>query len=242
MRSGARRSWQVVAFGLAGLEDLGRVVTRSERWLAALLVIPLFACGGSSTTDFGASGAAGASSGAGGTLAGAGGSGSADLGGSSASGSSGASAGSSGNNHGGAGAAGSGAASATGAAGSAAVGGAGGSAAMGGTGGAATGGSAGSSGAGASLCSSSANATGCVSCCAANYPGAWQDAAFNNECLYCSGSCPGSGLCATDPPQAISSTCMQCVQSNWTGGSHCRFGSGPGCPAMVECVKRCPTN
>jgi hypothetical protein len=120
---------------------------------------------------------------------------------------------------------------ATGAGGAGTAGGAAGTAATGGA-----------AGAGGGICSSTANATGCVACCAAQYPGAWQNAFFGNECLYCSASCSGSAFCTGEPPQAIDATCTQCVQSNWEPGDHCNFGSGPACAAMVECVKRCPTN
>ena len=208
MRS-AHRRWQ----RRGALVGLGRVGLP----LAAFLLIPMSACGGSSTAASGA-GAGGATAGEGAT-SNAGGQSSAGLAGSSAGGASSVGGGGHGGSSGG-------------------VAGHGGSSvANGGAGGAAGG----SGGSGGGLCSSTADAEGCVACCAAQYPGAWQNADFNNECLYCSGSCPGPGFCVSEPPKDVNSTCMQCVQSNWTGSTHCRFGSGAGCLAMVECVKRCPT-
>jgi hypothetical protein len=83
---------------------MGSRTRKSRRAMAfGCLVIPMFACGGSSTSDFGASGAGGATDGAAGSSTAVGSAGSTSQGGSSAGGASGPSGGSGGGTTGGSG-------------------------------------------------------------------------------------------------------------------------------------------
>jgi hypothetical protein len=89
----------------------------------------------------------------------------------------------------------------------------------------------------AGTCPSSANAAACVACCDARYPGAFQDAFFGNECLYCA-ECSGTRICTNST--TITGPCLGCAQPHMSP-SDCRFGSQL-CPSLIACLKQCPTN
>jgi hypothetical protein len=90
----------------------------------------------------------------------------------------------------------------------------------------------------AGTCVGSANAAACVACCDALYPGAFQEAFFGNECLYCTATCVNTRIC-TDH-FSIDGPCLRCAQPYL--GSNCPSVSGPTCVGFVECLKKCPTN
>ncbi|HET6282789.1 MAG TPA: hypothetical protein VFH73_17630 [Polyangia bacterium] len=223
-------------------------MSRTTKWLSvisgAVLLAATVGCGGTSPASskdgggVGTGGSAGGSGGTGGAHADAG-----NTGGSTGTGGAQVDAGSGGS---------SGSGGAHDAAGTGGSGGAGGvhvdAAGTGGSGGAldarsdATATADGSADA-AGACPSSANAKACVACCDALHPGGFQDAFFGNECLYCTAACGSTKLCTgvTDnPTNDIDGPCLACAQPRL--GGNCRFMSAPRCPALIECLKRCPTN
>jgi hypothetical protein len=96
----------------------------------------------------------------------------------------------------------------------------------------------------AGTCTAAFNPTACVACCDALYPGAFDQAFFGNECLYCTATCRDTRICtgvAGGSAKPIDGPCLRCMQP-YIESSDCRATGGPKCQGFLECLKQCPVN